>query len=150
MCDGITDLFTRGIDIQAVNVVINFDFPKNSETYLHRVCVTFSSSQIFWFTPPWTFENCSLAGWTFWKVWTPWVGCEFNHLWGSFQFVCFFTDVLFDDWHHHTSRCTEMWFSVQQVQDRARTWNRNKTNTTPYWPGNLLPVIWGGGHCNLG
>lgn len=33
-----TDLLTRGIDIQAVNVVINFDFPKNSETYLHRVC----------------------------------------------------------------------------------------------------------------
>ncbi|VAI47457.1 unnamed protein product [Triticum turgidum subsp. durum] len=30
-------LFTRGIDIQAVNVVINFDFPKSSETYLHRV-----------------------------------------------------------------------------------------------------------------
>ncbi len=35
-CAG-ADLFTRGIDIQAVNVVINFDFPKNSETYLHRV-----------------------------------------------------------------------------------------------------------------
>jgi len=34
----VADLFTRGIDIQAVNVVINFDFPKNSETYLHRVC----------------------------------------------------------------------------------------------------------------
>jgi ATP-dependent RNA helicase DDX6/DHH1 len=32
-----TDLFTRGIDIQSVNVVINFDFPKTSETYLHRV-----------------------------------------------------------------------------------------------------------------
>ncbi|CAN8066634.1 unnamed protein product [Agarophyton chilense] len=32
-----SDLFTRGIDIQAVNVVINFDFPKSSETYLHRV-----------------------------------------------------------------------------------------------------------------
>ncbi|KAG6432424.1 hypothetical protein SASPL_104000 [Salvia splendens] len=32
-----SNLFTRGIDIQAVNVVINFDFPKNSETYLHRV-----------------------------------------------------------------------------------------------------------------
>lgn len=31
------DLFTRGIDIQSVNVVINFDFPKNSETYLHRI-----------------------------------------------------------------------------------------------------------------
>lgn len=32
-----TDLITRGIDSQAVNVVINFDFPKNSETYLHRI-----------------------------------------------------------------------------------------------------------------
>lgn len=32
-----TDLFTRGIDIQAVNVVINFDFPKNADTYLHRI-----------------------------------------------------------------------------------------------------------------
>lgn len=32
-----SDLFTRGIDIQAVNVVVNFDFPKNSETYLHRI-----------------------------------------------------------------------------------------------------------------
>uniref|UniRef100_A0A4W3IDM7 RNA helicase n=1 Tax=Callorhinchus milii TaxID=7868 RepID=A0A4W3IDM7_CALMI len=32
-----TDLFTRGIDIQAVNVVINFDFPKIAETYLHRI-----------------------------------------------------------------------------------------------------------------
>lgn len=31
------DLFTRGIDIQAVNVVINFDFPKHTETYLHRI-----------------------------------------------------------------------------------------------------------------
>ena len=31
------DLLTRGIDIQAVNVVINFDFPKTSETYLHRI-----------------------------------------------------------------------------------------------------------------
>ena len=32
-----SDLLTRGIDIQAVNVVINFDFPKNAETYLHRI-----------------------------------------------------------------------------------------------------------------
>lgn len=32
-----SDLFTRGIDIQAVNVVINFDLPRNSETYLHRI-----------------------------------------------------------------------------------------------------------------
>lgn len=32
-----SDLCTRGIDIQTVNVVINFDFPRNSETYLHRI-----------------------------------------------------------------------------------------------------------------
>ena len=32
-----SDLLTRGIDIQAVNVVINFDFPKHAETYLHRI-----------------------------------------------------------------------------------------------------------------
>jgi len=30
-------LCTRGIDIPSVNVVVNFDFPKNSETYLHRI-----------------------------------------------------------------------------------------------------------------
>jgi ATP-dependent RNA helicase DDX6/DHH1 len=30
-------LFTRGIDILSVNVVINFDYPKYAETYLHRI-----------------------------------------------------------------------------------------------------------------
>ena len=32
-----SDLFTRGIDIPSVNVVVNFDFPKSAETYLHRI-----------------------------------------------------------------------------------------------------------------
>jgi len=32
-----TDLFTGGIDIESVSAVINFDFPKNSKTYLHRI-----------------------------------------------------------------------------------------------------------------
>lgn len=32
-----SDLFTRGIDFRFVNVVINFDFPKSSATYLHRI-----------------------------------------------------------------------------------------------------------------
>jgi len=32
-----SDLCTRGIDVQSVNVVINFDFPDGSETYLHRI-----------------------------------------------------------------------------------------------------------------
>ena len=28
---------TRGIDVPNVNLVINFDFPKAPETYLHRI-----------------------------------------------------------------------------------------------------------------
>jgi len=32
-----TDLFGRGIDIEKVNIVINFDMPPNSNSYLHRV-----------------------------------------------------------------------------------------------------------------
>lgn len=32
-----TDLFGRGIDIERVNLVINYDFPTDRETYLHRV-----------------------------------------------------------------------------------------------------------------
>jgi len=32
-----SDLFTRGIDVPTINVVINFDFPTTAETYLHRV-----------------------------------------------------------------------------------------------------------------
>ena len=32
-----TDLFARGIDIERVNVVINYDMPNNSDTFLHRV-----------------------------------------------------------------------------------------------------------------
>ena len=32
-----SDLMTRGIDIPKANVVMNFDFPKSAETYLHRI-----------------------------------------------------------------------------------------------------------------
>ena len=32
-----TDLFGRGIDIERVNIVINYDFPEDSDQYLHRV-----------------------------------------------------------------------------------------------------------------
>lgn len=32
-----TDLFGRGIDIERVNIVINYDMPPDSDTYLHRV-----------------------------------------------------------------------------------------------------------------
>ena len=32
-----TDLTSRGIDIQQVSIVVNYDFPKNIHTYLHRI-----------------------------------------------------------------------------------------------------------------
>ena len=32
-----TDIFGRGIDIEKINVVFNYDMPNESETYLHRV-----------------------------------------------------------------------------------------------------------------
>ena len=32
-----TDLYTRGIDIRTVNIVINFDVPMSVEDYLHRI-----------------------------------------------------------------------------------------------------------------
>jgi ATP-dependent RNA helicase UAP56/SUB2 len=32
-----TDLFGRGIDIERVNIVINYDLPDTSDSYLHRV-----------------------------------------------------------------------------------------------------------------
>jgi len=32
-----TNLFGRGIDIERVNVVINYDMPESADTYLHRV-----------------------------------------------------------------------------------------------------------------
>jgi len=32
-----TDLFGRGLDIERVNIVINYDMPDDTDTYLHRV-----------------------------------------------------------------------------------------------------------------
>ncbi len=32
-----SNLVSRGIDVPSVNVVINFDFPKDSATYMHRI-----------------------------------------------------------------------------------------------------------------
>jgi translation initiation factor 4A len=31
-----TDLISRGIDVQQVSVVINYDLPDNKESYIHR------------------------------------------------------------------------------------------------------------------
>src|SRR3978361_229120 len=32
-----TDLLARGIDVQQVSLVINYDLPKNLENYIHRI-----------------------------------------------------------------------------------------------------------------
>ena len=32
-----TDVAARGIDYERVNLVFNYDMPKDSDTYLHRV-----------------------------------------------------------------------------------------------------------------
>lgn len=34
-----TNLFGRGMDIERVNIVFNYDMPEDSDTYLHRVGV---------------------------------------------------------------------------------------------------------------
>ena len=32
-----TDLLSRGIDVQQVSLVINYDIPNNIESYIHRI-----------------------------------------------------------------------------------------------------------------
>ena len=32
-----TDLLSRGIDVQQLSLVFNFDLPKSKETYIHRI-----------------------------------------------------------------------------------------------------------------
>ena len=32
-----TDLYSRGIDVGKINIVINFDMPNEADQYMHRV-----------------------------------------------------------------------------------------------------------------
>lgn len=41
-----TDLVGRGIDIERVNIVINYDMPDSADTYLHRVGFVSSAHHI--------------------------------------------------------------------------------------------------------
>jgi Helicase conserved C-terminal domain len=97
------DLFTRGIDIQAVNVVINFDFPKNAETYLHRV---FLFIYLFILSDLLTQLHVHtslillmLVGRSVRKIWTPRLSCELDHLWGSLQLVIYIFSFSFVSFH---------------------------------------------------
>lgn len=47
-----TDIFGRGIDIERVNIVINYDMPDGSDTYLHRVYILVDT-----------------VGWKSWQIW---------------------------------------------------------------------------------
>lgn len=38
-----TDLLARGIDVQQVSLVINYDLPTNRENYIHRYVFLWSS-----------------------------------------------------------------------------------------------------------
>ena len=40
-----TDIFGRGIDVERVNIVINYDSPTDADSYLHRVGYEFSPVQ---------------------------------------------------------------------------------------------------------
>lgn len=42
-----TDIFGRGIDIERVNIVINYDMPDSPDTYLHRVFYFFFLNILF-------------------------------------------------------------------------------------------------------
>uniref|UniRef100_A0A8D3DF79 RNA helicase n=1 Tax=Scophthalmus maximus TaxID=52904 RepID=A0A8D3DF79_SCOMX len=46
-----TNLFGRGMDIERVNIVFNYDMPEDSDTYLHRVTQIFCSLYLRWLVP---------------------------------------------------------------------------------------------------
>lgn len=41
-----TDLLARGIDVQQVSLVINYDLPSNRENYIHRWAVRLASKLV--------------------------------------------------------------------------------------------------------
>jgi superfamily II DNA/RNA helicase len=49
-----TDLLARGIDVQQVSLVINYDLPSNRENYIHRysilhyVCLVYVECGVVW------------------------------------------------------------------------------------------------------
>ena len=60
-----TDLFGRGMDIERVNIVVNYDMPEDSDSYLHRVSVNDVIGNI---------SLCVTVGSTCGKVWYQRIG----------------------------------------------------------------------------
>ena len=42
-----TDVWARGIDVQQVSLVINYDLPNNRELYIHRYVVNLSAVEVW-------------------------------------------------------------------------------------------------------
>jgi translation initiation factor 4A len=63
-----TDLLARGIDVQQVSLVINYDLPTNRENYIHRYAPNNSNlttSKLLWITYPRRSRSQDWKGWTF-------------------------------------------------------------------------------------
>ena len=56
-----TNLFGRGMDIERVNIVFNYDMPEDTDTYLHRVCL---KKILFLFIKIFIILGCSC-----WSIW---------------------------------------------------------------------------------
>lgn len=65
-----TDLVGRGIDIERVNIVINYDMPDSADTYLHRVGLVWSCLCVcIYLLPP-----------SWWEVLILWNFCRLGEL----------------------------------------------------------------------
>ena len=56
-----TDLFGRGMDIERVNIVFNYDMPDDSDTYLHRVSFTIFIQQFEFYSGVLSFNKCLMS-----------------------------------------------------------------------------------------
>lgn len=59
-----TDLFGRGMDIERVNIVVNYDMPEDSDSCLHQVSVNVEIGTFYYVTVGSTFrEGLVLKDW---------------------------------------------------------------------------------------
>ncbi|KAF9242064.1 P-loop containing nucleoside triphosphate hydrolase protein [Melanogaster broomeanus] len=54
-----TDLLARGIDVQQVSLVINYDMPTNRENYIYRVAINFVTTDVRMLRDIEQFYNCN-------------------------------------------------------------------------------------------
>lgn len=70
-----TDVASRGIDIQDLSYVINYDFPRNIEEYVHVSCLSLGSYQMtkefsfYDFIDRFFYSSLSIACWAHRKSW---------------------------------------------------------------------------------